>query len=59
MLSIAYDPPFAVLDGNVARVLARLGAIRGDLRAAGRWRGWASCAQRLLAHDAPATGIRR
>ena len=32
MLSIAYDVPLAVLDGNVARVLARLGAIRGDLR---------------------------
>ena len=33
VLSIAYDVPLAVLDGNVARVLARLGAIRGDLRA--------------------------
>ena len=33
VLSIAYDVPLAVLDGNVARVLARLDAIRGDLRA--------------------------
>ncbi|MGC1943743.1 MAG: hypothetical protein WA664_08310, partial [Candidatus Acidiferrales bacterium] len=27
VLSIAYDVPLAVLDGNVARVLARLGAV--------------------------------
>src|SRR6202162_1684632 len=33
VLSIAYDAPHAVLDGNVARVLARIGAVRGDLRA--------------------------
>src|SRR5882724_8868625 len=32
ILSIAYGEELAVLDGNVARVLARLGAIRGDLR---------------------------
>jgi A/G-specific adenine glycosylase len=31
ILSIAFDAKQAVLDGNVARVLARLGAIRGDL----------------------------
>ena len=31
VLSIAYGEPLAVLDGNVARVLARVGAIRGDL----------------------------
>ncbi|HEY6464363.1 MAG TPA: hypothetical protein VIY69_00130, partial [Candidatus Acidoferrales bacterium] len=37
VLSIAYDAPLAVLDGNVARVLARLGAIRGDLRRPSRW----------------------
>src|SRR6266568_1149709 len=33
ILSIAFGEKQAVLDGNVARVLARLGAIRGDLRA--------------------------
>ena len=33
VLSIAYGEPLAVLDGNVARVLARMGAVRGDLRA--------------------------
>jgi A/G-specific adenine glycosylase len=32
ILSIAYQEPLAALDGNVARVLARLGAVRGDLR---------------------------
>ena len=38
VLSIAYDAPHAVLDGNVARVLARLNAVRGDLRAPGKGR---------------------
>jgi A/G-specific adenine glycosylase len=32
ILSIAYDVPLAALDGNVARVLARLFAFRGDIR---------------------------
>jgi A/G-specific adenine glycosylase len=53
VLSIAYDTPLAVLDGNVARVLARLDAIRGDLRAPSRWKQLARRAQDLLAHDAP------
>jgi A/G-specific adenine glycosylase len=53
VLSIAYDAPLAVLDGNVARVLARLGAIRGDLRVPRRWQSLASAAQRLLATEAP------
>ena len=53
VLSIAYDAPLAVLDGNVARVLARLGAIRGDLRAPRRWRQLEETAQRLLARRAP------
>jgi A/G-specific adenine glycosylase len=53
VLSIAYDQPFAVLDGNVARVLARLGAIRGDLRAPVRWRQLGETAQQLLAPGAP------
>jgi A/G-specific adenine glycosylase len=37
ILSIAFGAKHAVLDGNVARVLARLGAIRGDLRESRRW----------------------
>ncbi len=53
VLSIAYDQPLAVLDGNVARVLARLGAIRGDLRAPTRWRQLGDLAQTLLAASAP------
>lgn len=53
VLSIAYDAPFAVLDGNVARVLARLNAIRGDLREARRWQALGTTAQALLAPEAP------
>src|SRR3984893_2691485 len=48
VLSIAYGEPHAVLDGNVARVLARLGAIRGDLRRPKRWRELAGAATALL-----------
>jgi len=50
VLSIAYDVRLAVLDGNVARVLARLGAIRGDLRAPRRWRQLGEMAQHLLVY---------
>ncbi|MGH9344042.1 MAG: A/G-specific adenine glycosylase [Terriglobia bacterium] len=32
VLSIAYGKPFAVLDGNVARVVARLYALKGNLQ---------------------------
>lgn len=38
ILSIAFGEKHAVLDGNVARVLARLGAVRGDLRAPKQWK---------------------
>jgi A/G-specific adenine glycosylase len=48
VLSIAYGAPHAVLDGNVARVIARLGGMRGDLRAPGRWSALQEEAQRLL-----------
>jgi A/G-specific adenine glycosylase len=53
VLSIAYETPLAVLDGNVARVLARLEAMRGDLRAPGRWKALAKLSERLLAVEAP------
>jgi A/G-specific adenine glycosylase len=53
VLSIAYDVPLAVLDGNVARVLARMKAIRGDLRAPKTWRGLTAAAQNFLATQAP------
>jgi len=54
VLSIAYDEPLAVVDGNVARVLARLAAIRGDLREPRRWRELSRTAQDFLAPGMPA-----
>jgi A/G-specific adenine glycosylase len=57
VLSIAYGAPHAVLDGNVARVLARLGAIRGDLRRPRRWRSLSAAADALLP-AAPEAGPR-
>ena len=53
VLSIAYNEPRAVLDGNVARVLARIGAVRGDLHASGMWKKLEAAAQSLLAQTAP------
>jgi A/G-specific adenine glycosylase len=52
VLSIAYDAPLAVLDGNVARVLARIGVLHGDLRAPAMWRKLETAAQNLLARNA-------
>jgi A/G-specific adenine glycosylase len=52
VLSIAYGQPLAVLDGNVARVLARIGAVQGDLRAPAVWRELETTAQNLLAVQA-------
>jgi A/G-specific adenine glycosylase len=51
VLSIAYDVPLGVLDGNVARVLARLRAVRGDLHEPRRWRELSITAQEWLACD--------
>ncbi len=48
ILSIAYGNKLAVLDGNVARVLARIGAIEGDLRANSRWQQLQKTADTLL-----------
>ena len=53
ILSIAYGKNLAVLDGNVARVLARLGAIHGDLRAPTRWQELQKAADTLLAPYSP------
>jgi A/G-specific adenine glycosylase len=53
ILSIARGQKLAVLDGNVARVLARLLAIRGDLRAGNRWQELQETADALLASNAP------
>jgi A/G-specific adenine glycosylase len=48
VLSIAYGGEHAVLDGNVARVLARIEAVRGDLRETQRWRALQKSADALL-----------
>src|SRR5881394_3086382 len=48
ILSMAFGEKHAVLDGNVARVLARLEAIRGDLRESQRWQELQKTADGLL-----------
>jgi A/G-specific adenine glycosylase len=53
ILSIAYDAKYAVLDGNVARVLARVFAVRGDLRDAKRWQSLQKSADALLDPKSP------
>jgi len=53
ILSIAFDKQRAVLDGNVARVLARLGAVRGDVRESRRWRDLQKTADAYLDATAP------
>src|SRR5271169_1659919 len=53
ILSIAYGEKRAVLDGNVARVIARLEAVRGDLRGPKKWKKLQKTADTLLAANAP------
>ncbi len=53
ILSIAHDEPYAVLDGNVARVLARLDAVRGDVRGPEKWKKLQLGADALLDRGAP------
>ncbi len=53
ILSIAFEQPLAVLDGNVARVIARIFAIGGDLRESARWRSLQTRATELLAVQSP------
>src|SRR5229473_2270318 len=53
ILSIAFGEKHAVLDGNVARVLARLCAIRGDLRESQRWQELQKTADSLLEQKSP------
>jgi A/G-specific adenine glycosylase len=53
ILSIAYQKKLAVLDGNVARVISRLAAIRGDLRANGTWRKLQNASDQLLEVHSP------
>ena len=51
ILSIAYGAKLAVLDGNVARVIARIEAVRGDLREGRRWQALQASADALLARQ--------
>ena len=53
ILSIAFGEKHAVVEGNVARVVARLEAIRGDLREGARWESLQHTADRLLSPEAP------
>ena len=53
ILSIAFGRNHAVVEGNVARVVARLEAVRGDLREGSRWESLQLTADHLLAPDAP------
>ncbi len=53
ILSIAFGERHAVLDGNVARVIARIGAIHGDLREGARWQALQAAADELLDPEAP------
>jgi A/G-specific adenine glycosylase len=53
ILSIAFGKNHAVVEGNVARVVARLEAIRGDLREGSRWELLQRTADRLLSPEAP------
>ena len=53
ILSIAFGERHAVVDGNVARVIARLGAIHGDLREGARWQALQATADALLDPNAP------
>jgi A/G-specific adenine glycosylase len=53
ILSIAFGKNHAVVEGNVARVVARLEAVRGDLREGSRWESLQRTADRLLAPRSP------
>src|SRR3984893_5297173 len=53
ILSIAFGKKHAVVEGNVARVVARLLALRGDLREGSRWESLQRTADRLLSPEAP------
>jgi A/G-specific adenine glycosylase len=53
ILSIAFGEKRAVLDGNVARVLARLDAVRGDLRESRRWQELQKVADEYLDPQSP------
>lgn len=51
--SIAFGRPHAVLDGNVARVLSRLFALRGEIKSAGMQKKLWALAEACLKKSAP------
>jgi len=53
LLSIAFDLPYTLLDGNVARVLARLATLEGNLHQLGFRRDVEAQLERLLSHRSP------
>jgi len=53
ILSIAFGRPIPLVDGNVARVLARLFLLRGDYRGSARKRFWDRAAALVRACRAP------
>jgi len=53
VLSIAFGLPYTLLDGNVARVLSRLAALRGNLHQRGFRRAVEAQLERLLSHRSP------
>ena len=53
VLSLAFDEPLAVLDGNVIRVLARVFAVEADARKPATRRALQTLADRLLDRDHP------
>jgi A/G-specific adenine glycosylase len=53
VLSIAFDLPYTLLDGNVARVLSRLAALEGNLHQAGFRRAVEAELERLLSRRRP------
>jgi len=53
ILSMAFNAPHAVLDGNVARVVARLDAVCGDLRETKMWNALQQSADALLDRQSP------
>ena len=53
VLSIAYQKPFFVLDGNVARVIARLRAMKGNVHQKLFRRSVEKVLQQLLSHRRP------
>ena len=53
VLSIAFDKPLAVLDGNVIRVLSRVFAVKDDVRSSATKRALQSVADALLDTNRP------